>query len=203
MTLLSCRRRPGGFTLIEILVAMALVALSSLMAYRGVGALVDGGKHLTGEAQHWLTLERFMAQFENDILYISTRSVRDEGGLLLPPFVGRAVVARTFDTHMEVTRFGRDDLDPPSLGRRIGYRFVPPRVELLVWPVLDRAPRTQPEVVTVLEDVRDFQLRYLGPDNQWRTEWPIAGGRDVLPRAVTLTMELTDGTRFERVVARP
>src|SRR5688500_3706970 len=47
------RRAAHGFTLIEILVALAILALTAVLAWQATAALVDGEVRLSGEATRW------------------------------------------------------------------------------------------------------------------------------------------------------
>ena len=47
------RARPCGFTLVEVLVALVLLALAGGIAYSGLGAVVDARTRLGEEARKW------------------------------------------------------------------------------------------------------------------------------------------------------
>lgn len=57
-----------GFTLIEVLVALTLMALVSLISWRGLETVHDAGEHLDGRAEETLSLLRVLGQIERDIL---------------------------------------------------------------------------------------------------------------------------------------
>ncbi len=57
-----------GFTLIEVLVALVLMALVSLMSWRGLEAVQHTGERLDDRAEETLALLRVLGQIERDIL---------------------------------------------------------------------------------------------------------------------------------------
>lgn len=57
-----------GFTLIEVLVALTLMALVSLIAWRGLDAVHHTGVRLDAHAEHTLSLLGVLNQIERDIL---------------------------------------------------------------------------------------------------------------------------------------
>ncbi|HEX3136894.1 MAG TPA: prepilin-type N-terminal cleavage/methylation domain-containing protein, partial [Casimicrobiaceae bacterium] len=54
----------SGFTLLEILIAIAIVALLALMGYRALSALSESESRLSAEATKWRTLDLFFARLE-------------------------------------------------------------------------------------------------------------------------------------------
>ncbi|NYT78663.1 prepilin-type N-terminal cleavage/methylation domain-containing protein [Alcaligenaceae bacterium] len=57
-----------GFTLIEVLVALVLLALVSLISWRGLDAVQNVGERLDARAEDTLSLVRTLAQIERDVL---------------------------------------------------------------------------------------------------------------------------------------
>jgi len=70
------RRGARGFTLVEVLVALAILAITAALAYRGTAALVDGEVRLTAEAARWRTLDAVFARLEADLRQAQPRAVR-------------------------------------------------------------------------------------------------------------------------------
>ncbi|MFT0544867.1 type II secretion system protein J [Allopusillimonas ginsengisoli] len=64
----AARRLQQGFTLIEVLVALVLLALVSLISWRGLDAVHNVGERLDARAEDSLSLVRTLAQIERDIL---------------------------------------------------------------------------------------------------------------------------------------
>ena len=51
------RARVRGFTLIEVLVALAVLAVFATFAWRATASLVEGEARLASEARRWQTLD--------------------------------------------------------------------------------------------------------------------------------------------------
>lgn len=80
------RQQQQGFTLIEILVALAVMALVAVMAWRGVSALSDTRVHSEARLQRIEQLQTLMLQWETDL-----REVQDSGLVNALAFDGRAL----------------------------------------------------------------------------------------------------------------
>lgn len=195
-------RRRDGFTLIEVLVALGIFALVALLGYRGLSSMIGAEAHLGAEAARWQHLERFLSEFENDILYAAPRGGRDAGGVLQPALRGVPAVKSNEEAHLSVTRFHQGSGLTTGTPQRVGYSFAPPEVALLVWPTLDIAPRTRPERITVLEGVREASARYLDKAGVWHAAWPSGNARDEMPLAVELTLDIDGAGRITRLIAR-
>ena len=64
------RARPLGFTLIEVLVAMVIMAIMSLMAWQGVDGIVRSREANQVRLEQVLRLETVIAQWEQDLASI-------------------------------------------------------------------------------------------------------------------------------------
>ena len=195
-------RPAAGLTLIELLVAVALLALLTVMAYRGIDSMSRTSQHSLAEGDRWQAVALFFERFANDVAQPARRPVRDGSGGAkpLPEWWGRQQVGDDATAaQLEFSRkspAGRDEI-------RLGYRLRDDKVELLIWNVLDRAPSSQPEVYVLLEDVGSLNFRYLDAAGTWQLTWPVAGNAEVLPRAVAVEMDLGKGVKLQRVFALP
>jgi len=61
------RRRPAGFTLVEVLVALTIMAILAALAFRGIDALVRAKDAALLSTDRTLKLNTGMSQFEYDI----------------------------------------------------------------------------------------------------------------------------------------
>ncbi len=191
-----------GFTLLEVLIAIAIVAVIAVLGYRALAALSDAETRLAAEATRWRTLDLFFARLEGDMRQAVPRSARS-GATREAPWLGFMTNSEGSDgdSALAFSRAGPEfNIEPGSAGQRIGYRLRNGTVEVLYWASYDRPQDVQAASYTLLTDVARFRLTYLARDNAWVESWPIAGDGD-LPRAVRVQLTLASGETIERWLA--
>ena len=189
------RSRLRGFTLVEALLALAIFGVIAILAYRATVELTEGEARLSAEAQRWRALEALFTRFEADIRQAVPRGSRT-GPQREPAWFG--TLADGGASTVVFTRAGSEfHAEPNPAGQRVGYRLRQGTVELAYWAHLDHAPDAAPAVFPLITDIASFRLAYLARDGGWHERWPLLG-EDDLPRAVQLTLTLTDGSRIER-----
>jgi general secretion pathway protein J len=192
-------RRTHGFTLIEALVAIAILALVASIAWRATAAMTDGEVRLSAESARWQRLEALLVRLEADMRRAIPRSVRHGSGVE-PPWIA-APSDSAGDTALVFTRAGPDDLDEPgSGGQRVGYRLRDGRIEVLYWPRLDNAPGVEPATYALVDGVARFRVFQLDANDRWSDRWPLFG-TSAMPRGVRVEITLADGAIVERWLA--
>lgn len=196
-------QRTGGFTLVEILVAVTIFAIMSILAYRGLSSSLQAKQRIAEENQRWRDLTVFFDRLENDFGALVPRPIKTASGLQAPAFQAQASTLSSTDAAVAFTRAGiagqRGALAAPQ---RMGYRLRERTVELVVWPVLDQAPRTEAKGYRLLENVADLAMRYLDGTNQWRTTWPQTGApATLIPNAIEVTVTMASGEKLTRLFA--
>ena len=189
-------RRSRGFTLVEVLVALAILAVFATFAWRATASLVDGESHLAAEAQRWQRLDALFARLEGDLRAAVPRSIRVPQGRE-PAFVGTG--SDDGAGAFVFTRAGGAPSDPGAEGVRLGYRLAGDTLEILYWPRLDRGAGVAPDAHALAGGVARFDVRYADDDGVWSARWP-PDRRDELPRALAVTLTLVDGARLERLI---
>jgi len=193
------RIRRAGFTLVEVLVAVAILALVATIAWRGTAAMTDAEARLGAESARWQHLDAFVARLEGDMRLAIPRGVRSgdarEPAWWSAPDDAQGNVALAF------TRAGPDALDEPGAGgQRVGYRLHEGRIEVSYWPQLDRPATVVPLTYALVDDVARLRILQLTADGRWSDRWPLAGSPPI-PRGVRVEITLRDGSVIERWLA--
>lgn len=184
-----------GFTLLELLVALAIFGLLAAMSYGGLQAVLNQQWHTEQAADRLAELQKMYLLMQRDIEQLVPRLVRNEFGDAQQPLVG--------DDSLRLTRGGwRNPAGRQrSTLQRVGYAYEEQQLVRYAWSVLDRAQDSEPLKQPLTEDVERMQLRYLDGNDVWKEQWPDTSGfvgTDVaadrsefpeLPKAVEVTIE--------------
>ena len=199
--MVSCRVRPSrGFTLVEILIAMAVFTIISLITYTTLTSAIKVSNHTSEVAQRLADVQRVLMLIERDLVQMAPRPVLDEYGEEQPAFLIRDIPAEGF----ELTRSGYQN--PAGLNRsllkRVSYEVRNDELYRKTWQVLDRASQTGPEFEEpLLEGVTRFEIALY--DDKWVEKWPpektdsqAPPEMNALPRAVRIQMEVENYGSF-------
>lgn len=193
-----------GFTLLELLVALAVFTVMAGFAYRGLNAVLDTRLRLAADTQRLREVALLFDRLEDDLGNATIRPIRDAGDQTAPPFVAGTEALGESDALMAFTRMGLAGQTGVLAGlQRFGYRLRGRTVELLTWPVLDFGPRTLPTVTPILGDVAGFELRYLDGSGNWQPRWRKSEQQADFPNAVEATLILASGERIVRLFLLP
>lgn len=193
-----------GFTLLELLIAIALFALLGVGTYRLLDAVLRADESTRHQEQRLRELTRGMAAFERDLRQALARPVRAPYGDPLAALQGEGRDRQT----LEFTRGGwRNPTGAARSGlQRVRWELRDGFWERHYWQVLDRAQDSEPRAQRVLEGVAGWQLRYLDRDGVWRESWPEGADEQSLtrlPRAVELRLEHSHYGALRRVFVLP
>ena len=157
-----------GFTLLELLVAIGVFAVFSLMAYGGLGEVLKTQAAVEASAEETRDLQMALFRLEQDIEQARLRPIVDQFGDPVAAF------RLTTDNVLDFTRGGRLNPmgRPISSLQRVAYLIQDSNLIRHAWPVLDLAQNTVPLETELLEGVVDIRWRFLDEQNEWQTEWP-------------------------------
>lgn len=167
------RRARAGFTLLELLIAIALFALLGLGTYRMLEAVLRSDEVVRVQETQLRELGRALWSLERDLIQAVPRPIRDGYGDEQNAFLGQ-LASLDEGVAFELTRSGWRN--PTGLHRanlqRVRWRLAGDSLERLYWVVLDRDVDSQPRVQRVLDEVSALRLRYLDRESGWHEEWP-------------------------------
>lgn len=203
------RRGPiaRGFTLVELLVALAIFAILAALSYRTLDGALRAREHLAAEDARLTALALFFARFQDDIDALIDRRAVNADGRSDDALRLAATAPGADDATLVFSRAGfAGGFDSVAAPQRIGYRLREGSLQLLIWPGADQAPRSQPQVHAVLSGVRELEWRAMDQARQWQGVWRSTNIADpalpsAFPRAIEVTLTLADGRRISRVFA--
>ena len=197
-----CRNKQAAFTLVELLVALAIFAIMSAFAYRGLSAMLDSREALQRESRKWRDVTLFVGRIERDLGAVLDRPAVGASGIAQSPV--SSALEGALREGLALTRSG-SPLQENALAapQRIAYRFTEGRIERLTWSGVDISPREMPTAVPVLAQVAGVAFRFLDPRGEWRPTWGLPGSKEALPAAVEVTLTLASGERIVRMVDMP
>lgn len=193
-----------GFTLLEVVVAIAILAGMFLVAMETFRAASDGREKLAVEATRLEGRQRAITFLAQDFEQLIARPVRDQLGDLQPAVM-------SLDGGVGLTRLGWAnpfDLRSRSQMQRVEYRLVDNQLLRYYWPVLDVQAGAEPQSSVLLEEVDTFAVRYLyQPPNAdwiWLEQWPDVSMQGTspllmpLPKSIEVEIGFADGSFLHR-----
>ncbi|MBI3898581.1 MAG: type II secretion system minor pseudopilin GspJ [Gammaproteobacteria bacterium] len=199
-------KRAHGFTLLEVIIAIAVFAIFSAMAYGGLMRLLENRDRVDAERAFWREISLCFVRIRQDVSLVRNRPIRDTNNEELKPFLGHAPDPRALAApDMEFTRGGLLVLsDTTGDLQRVGYRLQEGRLMRLTWPVVDRAPLTKADATPVLQNVEEFAVRFLDEGSTY-SDWPpppqTTTGNNTpsdFPDGVEVTVVIKDHGKFTR-----
>ena len=196
--------RQRAFTLIEVLVAMAVFAVLAGFAYSTLGQTLLSAEILNERMDRLQALQRTMRLLTDDLQQLAPRPIRDELGDNLRPALDTGFQS---GFALELTRSGWSNpiVLPRGTQQRAAYRIEDGELIRFHWHALDRTLSNEPVSVTLLDGVEGLQFRFLVGNNDYTEEWPPlnlpgALGARQRPRAVEITLLLEEEGEIRRLI---
>src|SRR5699024_8464340 len=161
--------RQCGFTLIEMLVAIAVFAVMAAMAYGGLSAVLNTRESVTAALERDRTLQMAVWHIQHDLAQIVARPTRDQFGDRIAP------VFSTPESGLSISHNGwRNPLNlaRSSLQRTRYHLDEHDNLTRAHWQVLDRAPEPQAVTTALLEHVEALEWHFLNGADEWLDRWP-------------------------------
>ena len=202
------RRHNAGFTLLELLVSLAIFALLATMAYSALNTVLNARKEVEQRAARLTELQTAFMVMERDIEEAVARPVRDDLGdeqaALKGGGVGTGVLTLTRTGWRNPLGVARSDL------QRVDYVFNKQQLLRESWATLDRGPGNEPYAEVLIDGVSAVDVRFMGEDRQWVGYWPPdsasnAQNQDavLMPQAIEISVDVNGWGRIVRLFRVP
>lgn len=198
------RHSPTGFTLIEVLVALAVFGVMSMLAYSALGSTLANADYLSDRMERLQSVQRTVRYLSSDLIQSAPRPVRSQLGDSYEPAM-RSVLAAEFVIELTHGGWGNPAGLPRGTVQRVAYRLEDGELLRYYWGVLDRTYANEPIVTVMLDDVEDLRFRFYSASGEPSEIWPpqsLQGGAGLrmLPRAVEIVLTLPDQGEITRLL---
>jgi general secretion pathway protein J len=191
------RRRNSAFTLVELLVALAIFALIAGFAYRGLQSMLDSREAMQKETRKWRDIALFVGRIERDFSAVIALPASGGVNRRMAP-VTQAVPALGVSGVALIRSGSVLQENVLAAPQRIAWRLNGNTIERLTWSSVDASPREEPSVVPILTSVSGLELRFLDTNGEWRRNWN--GSPTPVPAAIEVTLKLASGESIVRLV---
>jgi general secretion pathway protein J len=204
---MMARTRQHGFTLLEILVAVAILAVMGVMAYRGVSEARVATENAEGHLDRLRHVQRAMQLIVSDFRTLTRRPVRESIG---DGYRATLLHDPNSPALVELSHAGWPNGagTPRGTVQRVVYLLEDGKLIRQYWTAMDATLATVPIKRDLLDRVERVEIRYFTSGREWITEWPqfnSTGERDLYtrPLAVEITVVLEDWGEIKRLVEVP
>lgn len=199
-------KRQQGFTLIEVMVAILLMAVVSLIAWRGLDSVTRADSHLQASSEQSDGLLRALNQLQRDVEMragIELTEPKKVGVDDEPVTAPAALTVRSSDSKGFRLDIIRTAADQPGALQRVRWWVKGDTLYRAVAEARSRYPLPAPgNGMAVLSDISDVQVRVWEVDKGWRQ---LSGNRreDPLGLEIYLTRQTPQGPEKYRQVIGP
>jgi len=182
-----------GFTLIEILVAMAIFTLIGLASTGVLNSVINSDQLSSERFAKLEELQRAMLTIERDILQIVPRALRVNGEPVSAVISGGEDVLNSDADGLGFVRAGWHNpqmLLPRSTLQAIGYRLQEEQLQRLFGNYVDNVIGYEPKIKILLSDIEDFRVSFLTEVEQLEKpeEWVESYSNANIPIAISITL---------------
>lgn len=198
------KRLLAGFTLIELMVAMAIFGILSALAYGVLNQTILNSEILSSRMERLEAIQKTVRTISDDFIQLAPRPVRQDIG---EGFSASLTTDIQSVYAVELTRGGWSNLIvlPRGTLQRAAYRLEENELVRYHWNVLDRTLSNEPVEVVLLDGVESLVLRFLQSNGEWTELWPPANtsgptGFKQRPRAVEMVLTLQGEGEITRLI---
>lgn len=194
-----------GFTLLEVLIAVAIFVVVGALAMGGYNELVKQSEIVEASSERTRAVQRAVQRMVQDFATLEPRPVREPLGESYEPAL-RADERTEELVNLTHSGWSNPAGVPRSTLQRVRYRLDEDgRLRRDYWYVLDRTLSGEPASSVLIDKVESVELRFMDNNRRWHEQWPPLGysGPDLMrlrPIAVEITLELEDWGTIKRLV---
>lgn len=192
------KRQSSGFTLLEMLAAIAIFSIISLSAWQIFQGVMTSHDVVLNKNERLRQLQYALLLIDQDLQQIADRGTRSDGTVTEQSLFSDSQMLDSDDEALALVRYGWHNPDQrlprPGL-QRVFYRLRDNHLERQYHHVLDPASiNVEPVTQVLLNDINALTFQFY-LNGQWHDSLP---GDGTFPQGLAITFEMDDLGRIER-----
>ncbi|TMM47848.1 type II secretion system minor pseudopilin GspJ [Colwellia ponticola] len=183
--------RKKGFTLIEVLIAIAIFSVISLASFTIFDTVLRGDESAKIRSERQNELQRAFLLIERDFSQIAKRTMRINGEAASKKFLQTA--DNNFLADQQAIAFVRNGWTNPGLllprsdMQSVAYRLVDQTLERLHYNFVDAVVGQEPKIRPLITQVTRLAFEFYD-GSQWQKKW----SGNTLPQAIAIEIDTLD-----------
>ncbi|MBL4766095.1 MAG: type II secretion system minor pseudopilin GspJ [Colwellia sp.] len=180
-----------GFTLLEVLIAIAIFSLISLSSFTIFDSVLKADETSKQHSKRQNELQRAFLIIERDITQIARRSIRLNGEAPLERLIQSS--SDSFASEEQAIAFVRHGWTNPGLllprsdMQAVAYRLTDETLQRLHFNFVDSVVGEEPKIRPLITDVTELAFKYYD-GKQWQDTW----ANNLLPLAIAIEIDTKD-----------
>ena len=182
-------KKNHGYTLLEILVALAVFAILSTLTASAMYQAFDTRTRVNAQANQLNALQLGLTLIARDTEQVVGQATSENATSSTLPFVGQS-------NYLEFTRGGLvnpNGIEARSTLKRIAYTCVGHKLIRRSWERIDTPARNHYQDKTILEHLDECKFAYMTQNHRTQSEWQVVADQqnekvELLPIAIRFTL---------------
>ncbi len=197
----TTKKFTSGFTLLEVLVAVSIFSIMSIVALTGIKTIIDSQETTNKVAARIKSLQNTFFYFNQDLRYAIARDIRDEFG----DSQAAMQAGNAGPQGLALTRIGIGNPKGSKRSSMIRVRYWLSEDKLIRsrYKTLDRAGEAETLDRLLIDNIDELEFRFLDEGNEWQASWPkiIPGATSAtLPKAVEVNLTHQEMGTIRRII---
>lgn len=187
-----------GFTLLEVLIALAIFSLLAIISTIGVRTVINTFNRVSAVDERTREILLATIILRRDISQMIDRPVLDENGLKKKSLVTSA------KENIQFTRAGYTNpagVLPRSSLQRIEYSFKEHSLIRTSWSALDLMETSKPQATILLKGIKSIYFSYVDGLGKVVDTWSTnVNQAQIFPRAIIVTLRLQEAGQLQMII---
>ena len=190
------RNKLSGFTLLEILIALFIFTIVSVIMASGLHSVLNSQAATEKKANSFAEIQMAVLLISRDMEQAINRPITNAKNILEGGMVGgpRSVTFTHAGLHNPEGELQRSTL------QRVRYFIEKNELTRETWEVLDQSAKTESVSRVLLNSAEDLHFEYLDEKRQFQKNWPPADKQNAgLPRAIRMNLTLKNWGKISQI----